>query len=117
MVITTFNTPSTFTLTTHQGVEYIDPNNIIRVEALSSYSKIYFATGKTLLVSKVLHWFQDNLSTKQFIRISRGQVINKNYFQTASLKGEMKLTLNTGEEFKISRRKRKAVIKAFEYSA
>ena len=111
------NQPSIFKLTTHKGIEYLDANNIIRVEAMSNYSKIFFVDGKTLLVSKVLHWFQDNLSDKQFIRISRGQVINKNYIQSALFKDDLKLVLNTGESFAISRRKKKAVLKSFENAA
>ncbi len=55
-------------------------NNIIRIEAFSSYSKIYCVDEKyPIIISKVLKWFQEQLSTNEFIRIHRSHLINKNY--------------------------------------
>ena len=97
---------------THKGIELVDANSIVSVEALSSYSKIFLSNNKTILVCKVLHWFEDNLSTTQFVRISRGRVINKNYLNTAAMKNDLKVVLLSGEVFTISRRKKKQVLKS-----
>jgi DNA-binding LytR/AlgR family response regulator len=41
-------------LPTCTGIELIDINAVIRIEAISNYSKLYFINGKTLVVAKVL---------------------------------------------------------------
>jgi hypothetical protein len=42
--------------------ELIDIRSIIRIEAMSSYSKLYFTGKKNLVVAKVLSWFEDMLN-------------------------------------------------------
>ena len=58
-------------LPTNRGVEFIDTSTIIRIEAKSNYSKLHFVNGKSLLVAKVLGWFEGKLPADQFVRIHR----------------------------------------------
>ncbi|MEQ1767700.1 MAG: hypothetical protein ABL859_09765, partial [Methylotenera sp.] len=55
------NNPKTLLLPTCKGLECILFNEIVRIEASSNYSKLFFNNGKTLVVAKVLHWFEDQL--------------------------------------------------------
>jgi hypothetical protein len=48
------------------GTAVIDISNIVRIEAISNYSKLFFANAcpasggsKTLVVAKVLKWFDE----------------------------------------------------------
>jgi hypothetical protein len=41
-------------LPSRQGIHVIEISNIVRKEAISNYSKLYFTNGKTLVVAKVL---------------------------------------------------------------
>jgi len=52
----------------------VPANQIIRIEAASSYSRIYFADGNKLLTSKVLHWFEDLLPQEMFVRVHRSHL-------------------------------------------
>ena len=58
------------------GVDMIHTCEIIRIEAISNYSKLYFSNGKTLVVAKVLKWVDFKLEPAGFIRIHRSHLIN-----------------------------------------
>jgi hypothetical protein len=45
-------------LNTSLGLQIIDVNTIVRIEAMSNYSKLFFTNNKTLVFSKTLQWFQ-----------------------------------------------------------
>lgn len=89
-----------------QGYEIIDSNSIIRIEAISSYSKLYFTNGKTMVVTKVLRWFAEQLALQPFIRIHRTHLINRNFI-CYYLKGSGgKVKLQNGEWIDVSKRKK-----------
>ena len=66
-------------LPTDKGLRMIDPALIVRVQAVSNYSKLYFSDGRTLVVAKVLRWFELNVALYNFIRIHRGHLINRTF--------------------------------------
>ena len=97
-------------LATNRGIEIVDVNTIVRIEALSNYSKIFFSNNKTLVIAKVLRWFEERLPAEHFIRIHRTHIVNKN-FVYQYLKGEKsKILLTTGDSFDVSRRKKSSVV-------
>jgi two-component system LytT family response regulator len=67
---------NTVLLSIAKGRDQIAPQNIFRIEALSNYSKIFFTNGKTLVVAKVLQWFENSLTATEFVRIHRSHLIN-----------------------------------------
>ncbi len=98
------------------GTAVIDINNIVRIEAISNYSKLFFAntsTGgrKTLVVAKVLKWFDELLSDKGFIRIHRSHLINISCINSYNNNNRHKIILQNQEQINISRRKRSSIIK------
>lgn len=112
-------------LPTNKGIEAININQIVRVEALSNYSKLYFANNKTLVVAKVLRWFEERLApdytreSKQeaFLRIHRKHLINKNFIQQyLNVKGG-KIELNNGEWLDVSKRKKSNFLKCWYVNA
>jgi DNA-binding LytR/AlgR family response regulator len=63
------------------GVKHVlavPAEQIARIEAKSNYSKIYLLDGKQYLYSRRLSWFEERLPQENFLRINRGQLINKN---------------------------------------
>ena len=64
-------------LNTRLGIELIDAQTIVRVEAINSYSKLFFSCGKVLVLSKVLSRIEAELASQQFIRIHRKHLINR----------------------------------------
>jgi two-component system, LytTR family, response regulator len=89
---------------TDRGAKKVFIQNIVRVEANSNYSKIFFCNEQPLTVAKVLHWFEDKLSNDFFVRIHRTHLVNRHF--VASIEDKSLIHLFTGETFQISRRRR-----------
>jgi two-component system, LytTR family, response regulator len=96
----------TFFIPTNKGVKTVMMENIIRVEANRSYSKIYFTNEYPLTVAKVLLWFEEKLPADLFYRIHRGHIVNCRHITTVSKNS--KLLLANGEELQVSKRKKNA---------
>lgn len=95
---------NTVLIPTNKGVKAVMADNIIRVEASSSYSKIYFTNEYPLTVAKVLQWFEDKLPGHCFYRIHRGHIVNRRFIEAIS--EDNKLTLIGGVQLQVSKRKK-----------
>ncbi len=91
---------------TNKGIRIVLTQNIIRVQASSSYSKIYFSNEQPLTVAKVLHWFEEKLPEDFFYRIHQTHIINRYFVKEVSCNNMLKMT--TGEQIQVSRRKKTA---------
>ena len=89
---------------TNKGTRTVQLQNIIRVEANSNYCKIYFDNEYPLTVAKVLQWFEDKLPENFFCRIHRSHLVHRKFISTVST--DYQLTLQNGEKFQISKRKK-----------
>ncbi len=87
----------------------MNAGKIIRVEALSNYSRIYFADGSTLVLAKVLQWFEDFLPDEMFIRVHRSHLINKQFVTAIKGRKIKTILLNNGENVVVSRRRKRMV--------
>lgn len=74
--------------------------DIIKIQASTNYSLVYFSDGKILISAKTLKTYE-SLLTPQFIRCSRNLLINTRYIQTLS----KEITLINGEKHLFSRRR------------
>jgi two-component system, LytTR family, response regulator len=89
---------------TSKGIKVTSVQEIVRIQASSNYSIIYFRNEHPLLVARVLHRFEEILPPGIFQRIHRAHLINS-YFITGVCTGN-KLQLSNGELLPVSRRKR-----------
>lgn len=80
---------------------------IIRVESLSNYSKVYSTHARPFVVSKVLHWFEDQLPPELFARVHRSHLINRQFI--ANRPAHTSVLLQNGDLIPVSRRKQGAV--------
>jgi two-component system, LytTR family, response regulator len=92
---------------TNKGLKVVMAQNIIRVEASSSYCKIYFDNEHPLTVAKLLQWFEKKLPYEYFYRIHRTHIVNRLFISNIS--GDSRLTLSNGEQLQVSRRKKNIV--------
>jgi two-component system, LytTR family, response regulator len=95
---------------TDKGMKVVPASNIVRIEASSNYSKLFFTKDKPLTVAKVLHWFEDKLGEQIFYRIHRTHIVNRQFICNISDDNNV-LTLANGEQFRISRRRKRNVLK------
>jgi two-component system, LytTR family, response regulator len=93
-------------LGTCKGLEIIDTNYILRVEAISNYSKLFFADGRSLVVAKLLSWFEEKLAGVHFTRLHRGHLVNIRYIKACNYLNSAEVVLVNDEKLAVSRRKR-----------
>lgn len=87
---------------------------IIRVQALSNYSRIYFTNGKIVTVAKVLHWFEDELPEDMFARVHKSHLVNKLFVSAINGERNKSLILLNGESVIISRRKQMVFLASYK---
>ena len=105
------NQPYCCLLPTCKGGFFLNTENIIRVQALSNYCKLFFTDGTTLVVAKVLKWFEEKLPAGEFIRIHRSHLVNREQLLAiGKADNRAKLTLRNGEVMQVSRRKKEWVL-------
>jgi two-component system, LytTR family, response regulator len=104
------NNTTPILLPTDRGVRIIPACSIVRIEACSNYSKLFFDNAKPLTVAKVLHWFEDKLEQQFFYRIHKTHIVNSQFISAISSDNNI-LTLANGEQLKISRRRKERVLR------
>lgn len=93
---------------TSKGLLTICLQQIVRIQGLSNYSRIYFSNGRyPLTVARVLKKFEAILPEGSFIRSHRTHLINRDFVETINLKQNY-ISLRNGETIAISRRKKQS---------
>ena len=86
---------------------YVRPAEIIRMEAKSNYTKVYFTDHPPLLMAKVLHLYEEMLRPYGFLRTHRSHLINANYIR--NLDKNNIVHMNDASHVELSRRKKREV--------
>ena len=109
--IRNFNRPASaqhkLRVSTAGHVYYIDPTDIIRIESMSNYSKLFLTNGKSLIVSKVLAYFDAILTDFHFVRIHRTHLVNVHYIHQYDHGNSSCIGLNNNEVLPVSRSRKK----------
>lgn len=94
---------------TLKGRFFFSPMEIVRLEACSNYTTIYFIGNRKMLTTKVLKNYATMLEPLGFLRTHRGHLVNKKYVH--SISGDS-LIMEDESVADISRRMKGNVIKA-----
>jgi len=89
-----------------RGLHIVHHCQIVRVEAHSNYSKIYFTKGNPMMVAKVLQWFEVQLPEEMFSRIHRSHLVNKLFIEQICVAKCNTVLLSNGDKIAMSRRKK-----------
>lgn len=100
-------------LPTCRGFERINCNHIVRIEASSNYSRLFFTDGNTLVVAKVLHWFEKQIGMHMFLRIHRTHLVNKNFIRSYLNGNSGQICLDNGERIQVSKRKKSSFLNSW----
>jgi two-component system LytT family response regulator len=100
------NPKNTFILPTSTGVEIIDCSSLVRIAATSNYCKLFFSDGRTLVVAKLLSWFETRLSSRGFIRLHRSHMVNMQYILRLNKDKRTEVVLKDLLVIPVSRRKK-----------
>lgn len=96
------------------GKYFVDTTDIIRCEASSNYTKLFFANKKSLVIAKTLSACAVAISDNNFIRIHQSHLVNKNYVKHIAINGNV--FLQDGSVLHTSRRKKSVVIQLLNAS-
>ncbi|MCX6316316.1 MAG: LytTR family DNA-binding domain-containing protein [Bacteroidetes bacterium] len=97
------------TVGTNKGSSELSLHNIIRIQSMSNYSRIYFADNTyPLTVAKILQWFEDHLPEDMFLRTHRAHLVNRNYITRMTFPTKC-IHLSNGEAISISKRRKQWV--------
>lgn len=94
---------------TTDHIFYFDIRDIVRIQSLSNYSRIFFTSGKSILVCKVLAYFDELLADYHFVRIHRTHLVNLFYIRRYSTGNATSIDLSNDEVLPVSRAKKKSV--------
>ncbi len=94
-------------LTTTAGTYFYKPEEIIRLEAESNYTRFFFTHQKPLLTSKTLREYEEILLEYGFIRTHKSHLINKKHI--VKLNADGLLEMNDQSQVEISRRRKEEV--------
>jgi len=98
--------PSRLAIPTSEGMEYINPKEIIRIEADRAYSWFFIAGNRKMLVSKNLKEFQDLLSDRYFFRPHNSHLINLKYVKKFVRKDGGYIEMTDGADIPVSRNRK-----------
>ena len=105
---------STITLATAQGRFFFNPEEIIRLEASSNYTRIFFTNKTKILSAKVLKEFALMLEPFGFLRIHRTHLVNRQHIYCVT-KG--KVIMKDASEAEISRRMKNGIMSQLKNAA
>jgi two-component system, LytTR family, response regulator len=101
---------NSISIPTNKGISLLCLQNIVRIQSISNYSKIYFADNShPLTVAKVLHWFEDKLPSEMFLRTHRTHLVNKQHIMQVVFSSKL-MQLSNGDQIGFSKRRKQTVI-------
>jgi two-component system LytT family response regulator len=98
--------PTRLVIPTSDGKEYLNPNDIIRIEADRSYSWFFVNPKRKILVSKHLKEFQDLLSDRNFFRPHNSHLINLDFVRKFVRHDGGYIEMQDGSQIPISRNRK-----------
>jgi two-component system LytT family response regulator len=100
------STPSRLAIPTADGMEYLNPKEILRIEADRSYSWFFLTGNRKILVSKNLKEFQDLLGDRYFFRSHNSHLINLKYVRRFIRREGGYIEMQDGAHIPISRNRK-----------
>lgn len=100
------STPTRLVIPTSDGREYLNPKEIIRIEADRSYSWFYISDRHKILVSRHLKEFQDLLNDRNFFRPHNSHLINLEFVKKFIRHDGGYIEMTDGSKIPISRNRK-----------
>jgi len=97
---------------TIDGTFFYFPEEIIRLEGESNYTRLFFSGKKPMLVSKTLKDYEELLAEHGFIRVHKSHLINKKHVVNYTNDGH--LVLADQSKVEVSRRRKEEVMEALK---
>jgi two-component system, LytTR family, response regulator len=109
------NINSTIMLSTSEGRYFFSPEEIVRLEASSNYTNIYFCNKKKMIAAKVLKEFEQILEPFGFVRTHRTHLVNRQHI--LCITPDNNIIMKDSSVAEISRRMKPGVMKTLKNAA
>lgn len=107
--------PRRIGIPTFEGLQFINIDDIIYLEASANYTYIYLTGSLKFLVSRTLKEFDDLLPAETFLRIHHAHMINK-LFVERYVRGEGgQVVMSNGVVLDVSKRKKAEFLQAINF--
>ncbi|HNY54445.1 MAG: response regulator transcription factor [Sphingobacteriales bacterium] len=93
-------------ISTLEGIYFASLDEIIHVDADSSYTKIFLTTGEMIMSSKPLKYFEELLEDFDFVRVHQSHIINLKLIRRYVRGDGGQVIMMNGTEIEVSRRKK-----------
>ena len=93
-------------ISTLEGIYFASLDEIIHVDADSSYTKIFLTTGDMIMSSKPLKYFEELLEDYDFVRVHQSHIINLKHIRRFVRGDGGQVIMMNGAEIEVSRRKK-----------
>ena len=100
------DTPNKICLSTSDGFEFVDTENIVLCEANGSYTNFILKEGKQILVSKNLKEYENLLAGNRFMRVHNSFLINLKEVKKYVKSDGGYIIMNNAKEISISPRRK-----------
>jgi two-component system LytT family response regulator len=101
-------------LSTHEGIHFVSPDEIIRCEADGAYTRFILSTGKKIIISKNLKETEFMLSNFTFFRVHQSHLINLEKIKLLTRSDGGQLEMEDGSIVPISLSKRNQFLSIFK---
>lgn len=101
-------------ITTNEGFEILDTDDIILLEADGSYTKFYLKNNITMLTSSGIGEYEDMLDFNSFMRIHKSFIININEIKKFLKADGGSVIMSNGKEAFVSKRKKEEFLAFFK---
>ncbi|MDB5228665.1 MAG: two component transcriptional regulator, LytTR family [Bacteroidota bacterium] len=93
-------------ISTLEGIYFASLDEIIHVDADSSYTKIFLISGDMIMSSKPLKYFEELLEDYDFVRVHQSHIINLKHIRRYVRGDGGQVIMVNGAEIEVSRRKK-----------
>lgn len=105
--------PGKIAIPTNDGLVMFRPEQIIRCESESNYSKVFLDNGKKLIVAKTLKELEEVLEPYQFYRIHHSHLINLGHVQSYTRYDGGFVLMSDGTEVSLAKNRKQGFIEQF----
>ncbi len=98
-----------------EGLLFLEPNEILTLKAEGSYTNVCLSSGKKVLVSKNIKFFEDILLKQPlFFRPHRSHIINLNFVKQYLRQDGGIIVMENGEEITLSRDRKDEFLQKYQ---
>ena len=93
------------------AIRYVEKETVMRLEASSNYTEIFFADGKKHTATRTLKEFEEQLVSDNFCRVHKAHLVNLDYVDKFMKTEGGYLLLKDGTSVPVSRQKKEELLR------